>query len=90
MSSDKDEWKREVARCADLLGSIATIDYLDTHPDDDIKESYDAELFRLYFAAYNYQNCGGAVVLNMGRPVASAMRYGTMANVCPVSVDFTK
>lgn len=90
MSNDKDEWKEEIVRSAEDINRVATVDFLDTHSDNDIRDEYNSSLCGLYMAAYEYVLRGGYVKIVAGDVLASYMRYETRCDICPVTLKFEK
>ena len=80
--------RKRIEDAAAVVNAVATRDYINSHDDDEIRDTYNEGVFDLFRAAYDYMDAGGVVKIRYVRELYYADIFGTVENIHGVVVQF--
>lgn len=80
--------RKRIEDAAAVVNAVATRDYINSHDDDEIRDTYNEGVFDLFRAAYDYMDAGGSVKIRCVRELYYADIFDTVENIHGVVVEF--
>ena len=80
--------RKRIEDAAAVVNAVATRDYINSHDDDEIRDTYNEGVFDLFRAAYDYMDAGGVVKIRCVRYLHCADMFDTVEDVHGVVIEF--